>query len=134
MRNPTALENLSAKIALLVERYNRVRDEKIMLSKELAESKKMIEKQREEIIRLQKNEELRIMKIEEITKKIMEVALVDDDIPIKNEYEKFETKKDYLIPNPQITATTQIISSVDEVRSNPYKDIFDFHQHQKSYF
>jgi len=117
MRNPTALETLSAKVTLLVERYSRVRDENIKLSKELAEAKKTIEEQNQEIIRLQEDEELRLMKIEEITQKIMEVALVDDDISIKNEYEKFETKKDYLIPNPQ-TPTTQLISSLDEVGGN----------------
>ena len=73
MRNPTALEDLSAKISLLVEKYNRVKDENIMLSEELAEVKKTVEEQNQEILKLQEDEELRIMEIEDITQKIMKL-------------------------------------------------------------
>ncbi len=73
MRNPTVLEDLSAKISLLVEKYNRVKDENIMLSEELAEVKKTVEEQNQEILRLQEEEELRTMEIEEITQKIMKL-------------------------------------------------------------
>jgi hypothetical protein len=122
MRNPTALETLSAKVALLVEKYNRVKNENIILSKELAEAKKTIEEQSQEIIRLQEDEELRLMKIEEITQKIMEVAMADDDISIKNEYKRYETKRDYVIPNSQITPA-QLVSSVDEVENNNHREV-----------
>jgi len=73
MRNPTALEDLSTKISLLVEKYNRVKDENIMLSEELAEIKKTVEEQNQEILRLQEEEELRMMEIEDITQKIMKL-------------------------------------------------------------
>jgi len=122
MRNPTALETLSAKVALLVEKYNRVKNENIILSKELAEAKKTIEEQSQEIIRLQEDEELRLMKIEEITQKIMEVAMADDDVSIKNEYKRYETKRDYVIPNSQITPA-QLVSSVDEVENNNHREV-----------
>jgi chromosome segregation ATPase len=73
MRNPTALEDLSAKISLLVEKYNRVKDENIMLSEELAELRKTVEEQNQEILKLQEDEELRMMEIEDITQKIMKL-------------------------------------------------------------
>ena len=73
MRNPTALEDLSTKISLLVEKYNRVKDENIMLSEELAETRKKIEEQNQEILKLQEDEELRMMEIEDITQKIMKL-------------------------------------------------------------
>jgi SMC interacting uncharacterized protein involved in chromosome segregation len=70
MRNQTALEELSAKISLIVEKYSRIKDENIMLSEALAETKKKVEEQNQEILRLQEEEELREMEIEDITQKI----------------------------------------------------------------
>jgi peptidoglycan hydrolase CwlO-like protein len=70
MRNQTALEDLSAKVSLIIEKYSRVRDENIMLSQELAETKKKVEELNQEILRLQENEELRELEIEEIAQKI----------------------------------------------------------------
>ncbi len=70
MRNQTALEELSAKILLLLEKYNKMRDENIMLSEELEEAKKKIEEQALEIERLKEEDELKIMEIEDITQKI----------------------------------------------------------------
>jgi predicted nuclease with TOPRIM domain len=63
MRNQTALEELSAKILLLVEKYNKMKDE-------LESAKRKIEEQKQEIVRLQEEDELKNMEIEEITQKI----------------------------------------------------------------
>ena len=70
MRNQTALEDLSAKVSLIIEKYNRVRDENIMLSEALAESKKKVEELNQEILKLQEHEELRDMEIDEIAQKL----------------------------------------------------------------
>ncbi len=70
MRNQTALEELSAKILLLLEKYNKVKEENIMLTDELIATKKKIEEQNLEILRLQEEDELKIMEIEDITQKI----------------------------------------------------------------
>jgi hypothetical protein len=70
MRNQTALEELSAKILLLVEKYNKVKEENILLSEELANSRKKIEEQKVEILKLQEEDELKNMEIEDITQKI----------------------------------------------------------------
>jgi len=70
VRNQTALEELSAKILLLLEKYNKMRDENIMLSEELEEAKKKIEEQALEIERLKEEDELKIMEIQDITQKI----------------------------------------------------------------
>ncbi len=70
MRNQTAVETLSTKITLLIEKYTRVKDENIMLSEALAESKKEIEKLMLEISQLKENEELRDMELEDISEKI----------------------------------------------------------------
>ena len=70
MRNQTALEDLSAKVALVIEKYSRVKDENIMLSQALAETKKKVEELNQEILRLQENEELRDLEIEEVAQKL----------------------------------------------------------------
>jgi archaellum component FlaC len=70
MRNQTALEDLSAKISLVIEKYSRIRDENIMLSEALAESKKKVEELNQEILKLQEHEELRDMEIDEIAQKL----------------------------------------------------------------
>jgi uncharacterized Zn finger protein len=77
MRNQTALEELSAKVLLLIEKYNRMKEEniklkedKIVLAEELVVSNKKIEEQNIEILRLQREEELKNEEIENITQKI----------------------------------------------------------------
>jgi len=70
VRNQTALEDLSAKVSLVIEKYSRVRDENIMLSQALAETKKKVEELNQEILRLQENEELKVLEIEEIAQKL----------------------------------------------------------------
>ena len=70
MRNQTALEDLSAKVSLIIEKYHRIKDENIMLSEALAESKKKIQEQNEEILKLQEHEELRDMEIDDIAQKL----------------------------------------------------------------
>ncbi|NEW61480.1 hypothetical protein GSY74_09320 [Sulfurovum sp. bin170] len=70
MRNQTALEELGAKISLIVEKYTRIKDENIMLSQELASTKKKVEELNQEVLKLQESEELREMEIEDITQKI----------------------------------------------------------------
>jgi SMC interacting uncharacterized protein involved in chromosome segregation len=70
MRNQTALEELSTKIMLLVEKYNRMKDEHSKLVNELNQARKQIEEQKQEIVRLQEEDELKNMEIEEITQKI----------------------------------------------------------------
>jgi len=75
MRNQTALEDLGAKVSLLLEKFVRVKDENIMLSGELAEAKKQIEEQEKEILRLLENEELRDMELEDISQKIAKLLV-----------------------------------------------------------
>ena len=70
MRNQTAAETLNAKVTLLIEKYARVRDENIMLSEALAESKKEIESLNQEITTLKENDELKEMELEDISEKI----------------------------------------------------------------
>jgi len=70
MRNQTALEDLSVKVTLIIEKYNRIKDENIMLSQALAESKKKVEELNEEILKLQEHEELRDMEIDDIAQKL----------------------------------------------------------------
>ena len=63
MRNKTALEELSTKVLLLVERYNKIKDDNIALSRKIDTLNKEIEKLKEE-------DELKNMEIEEMTQKI----------------------------------------------------------------
>ncbi len=63
MRNKTALEELSTKVLLLVERYNKTKDENIALNKKIETLNKEVEKLREE-------DELKNMEIEDMTQKI----------------------------------------------------------------
>ena len=70
MRNQTSAESLNAKVTLLIEKYTRVRDENIMLSEALAESKKEIASLKEEMVVLKENDELKDMELEDISDKI----------------------------------------------------------------
>jgi len=70
MRNQTALEELSAKVMLLIEKYNKTKDEHDTLINEIETLKRKIEEQKLEIIRLKEEEELKNMEIEELTQKI----------------------------------------------------------------
>jgi len=70
MRNQTALEELSAKVMLLVEKYNKTKEEHDKLIEQIENLKKIIEEQKLEIIKLKEEEELKNMEIEEITQKI----------------------------------------------------------------
>jgi len=73
MQKESILVELGIKISLLLEKYNNIKDENIILSEELTTLKKIVEEQKEEIIKLQEEEELRTMEIEEITQKIMKL-------------------------------------------------------------
>ena len=70
MRNQTALEELSAKITLLIEKYNKTKDEHDKLISEIETLRKKVEEQKLEIIRLKEEEELKNMEIEDLTQKI----------------------------------------------------------------
>ncbi|NPA61712.1 MAG: hypothetical protein GXO06_05460 [Epsilonproteobacteria bacterium] len=70
MRNQTALEELTAKVLLLVEKYNKTKDENEKLVSELQKLRKIVEEQKLEIMRLKEEEELKNMEIEDITRKI----------------------------------------------------------------
>ncbi len=70
MRNQTALEELTAKVLLLVEKYNKTKDENEKLVSELQTLRKIVEEQKLEIMRLKEEEELKNMEIEDITRKI----------------------------------------------------------------
>jgi chromosome segregation ATPase len=70
MRNQTALEELSAKVMLLIEKYNRTKEENEKLINEVDTLKKIIEEQRLEIIKLKEEDKKKNMEIEDITRKI----------------------------------------------------------------
>ncbi len=63
MRNKTPLEELSTKVLLLVERYNKIKDENINLHKKIDTLNKEIE-------RLKEEDELKNMEIEDMAQKI----------------------------------------------------------------
>jgi len=70
MRNQTALEELSAKVMLLIEKYNKTKDEHDNLVNQIESLKKIIEEQKLEITKLKEEDELKNMEIEELTQKI----------------------------------------------------------------
>jgi uncharacterized coiled-coil DUF342 family protein len=70
MRNQTALEDLSAKVSLVIEKYTRIKDENMMLSEALSESKKKVEELNQEILKLQEYQEQRDVEIDEIAQKL----------------------------------------------------------------
>ncbi len=70
MRNQTILEDLSAKVTLVIEKYTRIKEENIILSQELAEAKKQVEELNYNILKLKEQEERREMEIEEIAQKL----------------------------------------------------------------
>jgi SMC interacting uncharacterized protein involved in chromosome segregation len=70
MRNQTALEELSAKVMLLIEKYNKTKDEHDNLINQIESLKKIIEEQKLEILKLKEEDELKNMEIEELTQKI----------------------------------------------------------------
>ena len=49
MQKETPFEELGIKISLLLEKYNNIKDENIILSEELTTLKKIVEDQKEEI-------------------------------------------------------------------------------------
>ena len=77
MRNKTVLEDLDAKISLILERYNYLKGENIRLKEEnekvsieLLSAQESLVSKNEEIQRLKYDDELKELELEDITMKI----------------------------------------------------------------
>jgi len=77
MRNKTVLEDLDAKISLILERYNYLKSENIKLKEEnsrvtaeLQTTKEALESKKEEITKLKEEDELKDLELEDIALKI----------------------------------------------------------------
>jgi len=77
MRNKTVLEDLDAKISLVLDRYNylkseniRLKEENAKISIELLSSQELLLERNEEIQRLKYDDELKELELEDITMKI----------------------------------------------------------------
>jgi len=70
MRNKTILEDLDAKISLLVEQHTKLKDENKRLKTELETLQRLVEVSREELQKLQDEGELKDLELEDIVEKI----------------------------------------------------------------
>ena len=80
MRNKTVLEDLDAKISLILERYNYLKSENIKLKEEnskifteLTSAKALILTQSKEISKIKEDEELKDLELEDIAHRISQV-------------------------------------------------------------
>ncbi len=70
MENKTALEALSSKISLILEKYNELKEENRTLKEELNGTKEQLQIQHEEILKLKEEDELKDLELEEIALRI----------------------------------------------------------------
>lgn len=70
MSDITILEELNAKISLLLEKYNTLKEENRSLEEALETSRATESKLRQEIFKLKEDEELRNMELEDIVTRI----------------------------------------------------------------
>lgn len=73
MENKTAIEDLSSKISLILEKYNELKEENSSLKEELASTKASLEVERQTVAKLKEEEELKDLELEEIALKIGEI-------------------------------------------------------------
>jgi len=86
-----AIENLDAKISLILERYNwikkennSVKEESSKLKSELTELKAALEAKDKEILILKENDELKDLELEEMAEKIEKAVKVDETTEVDN--------------------------------------------------
>ena len=79
MRNKTVLEDLDAKISLILERYNWIKKENVSIKEENAQLKRELEsltlllkEKTETITRLKEDDELKDLELEDIAYRISE--------------------------------------------------------------
>lgn len=85
MSEITILEELNAKIALLLEKYGALKEENSTLEEKLRTSQENETKLRQEIIKLKEDEELRNMELEDIVTRIsssIDIELNSVDMPL----------------------------------------------------
>lgn len=70
MENKTALEALSSKISLILEKYNELKEENYTLKEELNATKEQLQIQHQEILKLKEEDELKDLELEEIALRI----------------------------------------------------------------
>jgi len=80
MRNKTAIEDLDAKISLILERYKHLKSENIQLReknseilRELNVAQALITTQNQEIFKIKEDEELKDLELEDIAHRINQV-------------------------------------------------------------
>ena len=73
MRNPTPLEELSAKISLVAEKFTRLNNENIELKQEIEELKSQLAEKDKELSKLREDSELIDMEIDDINEKIIKL-------------------------------------------------------------
>jgi hypothetical protein len=73
MKNKIILEELSSKVSLLLERYNREKEKNKQLSEELFLLKNKLEEQKEKLILLEENVRLSDMERDNIAQKTGEL-------------------------------------------------------------
>lgn len=73
MKNKIILEELSSKVSLLLERYNREKEKNKQLSEELFLLKNKLEEQKEKLILLEENVRLSDMERDNIAQKTEEL-------------------------------------------------------------
>lgn len=86
MRNKTVLEDLDAKISLILERYNYLKSENMRLKEdnskilmELTSAKELITLKTEELSRLKEDEELKDLELEDIALRISQVLGISQE-------------------------------------------------------
>lgn len=85
MSEITILEELNAKISLLLEKYGALKEENSTLEEKLRTSQENETKLRQEIIKLKEDEELRNMELEDIVTRIsssIDIELNPVDMPL----------------------------------------------------
>jgi len=72
MSNITALEELNAKISILIEKYDTLKEENSTLKESLRRSRETETRLRQEIVKLKEDDELKNMELEDIISRISE--------------------------------------------------------------
>ncbi|HHD81973.1 MAG TPA: hypothetical protein ENK82_06685 [Campylobacterales bacterium] len=72
MSNITALEALNAKISILLEKYDALKEENRLLKDSLRSSRETETRLRQEIVKLKEEDELKNMELEDIVSRISE--------------------------------------------------------------
>jgi len=87
----TAIENLDAKISLILERYswikkenNSIKEESSKLKSELTELRALVESKEKELSLLKENDELKDLELDEMAERIEKIVKKSDTVAVEN--------------------------------------------------